>query len=786
MESANVPTLVTSALEHLRQHLRQAEKSFELAKAQYESARTTLQSAKQLYELAENSQHAFVGSPAQSQLCQSCQAIPVPAIFKKQPPFKTPRLKVGDLFDVVENQSSCGLCKFLLEVFQLGDPDQSERLHAHLTPRDSAIYFAQDPENNPWFQKAGVRAEMQSAPFVWLQTGPKTLTGQPHLCITFKPWDVSEDKLDEKGDLLYPRQRDALEAFNGSIPYELILSWLKKCQGEHSLCAPDMPASASSAVPIYLIDVKTRHIVSATTSDRYVALSYVWGMGDFNLSPYTVSLRKSGSKSDNRLNSAGAPLSLPDSIPQTIQDALTFAMRIKERFLWVDLFCIDQTNAEEKHTQIDCMDKIYSSSFLTLVALDGVNADWGLPGVSRPLLQTNQPTVSLAQGRLSATYIFSVWDNNGKSIWDTRGWTLQERLLSRRSILFGSSSITMQCNSEFFHDSIPINLGATGVKTWLGDDYFREDGSGINLDEEEWDFKNWDALVSVYSGRQLSYESDALNACRGSLNRITLKTGVEFCFGLPKSDFLRALLWKPHHEHVLQRRRTFPSWSWLGWSGRAECAYWVGDMADYMNDEEEEDNERPSKRRRLLTDRSGPDAAEVVSFPSEEDIIPTLTLKTTTLRFRLKMVRKHGTKLKYIAPGSLQSKMAVGDHWTLLDASGSALRDVAGELPRFEARDHFFRSDAASSEQLQENGCEATAVFIHYWPRLRDSRQDVEDAGRKARADHKSRWVHDMVSALLVVPSPDDQGVHLRLASVLLEASKWYPRHPQMEVMQIV
>jgi hypothetical protein len=43
----------------------------------------------------------------------------------------------------------------------------------------------------------------------------------------------------------------------------------------------------------------------------------------------------------------------------------------------------------------------------------------------------------------------------------------------------------MQCRLEFFHDLMPTSCEATGIKTWLGDDYFREDGSGITLDETE-------------------------------------------------------------------------------------------------------------------------------------------------------------------------------------------------------------------------------------------------------------------------------------------------------------
>ena len=53
------------------------------------------------------------------------------------------------------------------------------------------------------------------------------------------------------------------------------------------------------------------------------------------------------------------------------------------------------------------MDQIFESAYLTLINLDGMDADWGLPDISRPLLRTQQPTVNLKCGQLMATYVYS-------------------------------------------------------------------------------------------------------------------------------------------------------------------------------------------------------------------------------------------------------------------------------------------------------------------------------------------------------------------------------------------
>ncbi|ERF76407.1 hypothetical protein EPUS_06965 [Endocarpon pusillum Z07020] len=456
-----------------------------------------------------------------------------------------------------------------------------------------------------------------------------------------------------------------------------------------------------------------------------------------------------------------------------MEDAITFVKHIGERYLWVDLFCIDQSNKEQKQSQINSMDRIYASAYLTLVCLDGRDADWGLPGISRPLLQTIQPTVTLVAGRLTATFIYSVWDNNGNSVWDTRAWTLQERLLSRRCIMFANTYISMTCQAEFFHDSVSTSVEASGIKSWLGDDYFREDGSGIDLNEEEWDFKTFDALVSVFSGRTLTVESDVLNACQGSLNKISRKTTYSFCFGLPMDDILRALLWKPHHDLILSRRLGFPSWSWLGWSGRIEYAYWIADMSAYHADDSKAEVP-PIKRPRLSVFKPStphPESAKALSYGTEPDGKPSIRFSSTVAKFRLRMVRPDGVAHRNLPPNSQQPKNAVGDHWTMLNSVGNAIQNLAGEYPIFEHTDVFFRLKPEYSTVLLQQESKADLLFIHHWPRIRDSKDS-------------NKWLYDMVSALLIIRNEDNTA--WRLTSVLMKAEEWHAQNPLPEIIILI
>ncbi len=765
---------MSKCLASAAEHLKKARDHLSLVKAQYQSAEATYESAKSLYEALESSQTIRAGSDAQySQLCEFCKAIPIRNLFQQQPTSRPHRRKVGDLFHAVETQSSCVFCKFLIEAFQIGSEEQSERLHARLTPRDTAIYFTSDPDGKAWYTKAGVDTDLPACPFVWLQTGPPTVTGQPHICVSFEPALTSDENVGMASQKVYPRQRRGLEAFNGSLNYDLVKSWLWKCCTEHGAECQREDAASILTLDIYLVDVQTKSFVRRRAGDRFVALSYVWGKVSQRTA--SVSVSHSCASRDHDEDGQTTPeftQKLPAFIPQTMVDAITFVNRIGERYLWIDQLCIDQTNDEEKQRQINAMDQIFASAFLTIVSMDGPDADWGLPGISRPLQQSQQPTIRLDSGRLMATFIYSTWDNNGNSIWDSRGWTLQERLLSQRCIIFAKSYISMTCRTEFFHDCLALNLGAEGVRTRLGNDYFREDGSSISLDDTEWDFKNYDALVSVFSGRKLTHETDALNACRGSLNRLSQAAGFEFCFGLPMHDCLRALIWVSYSQNTLTRRLGFPSWSWTGWTGRIEYAYWVGDMAAYLAEDPAQQIHQhgPSlKRKRMLlteTRITHPERARVMSHPTRESHSLVLQLKTTVAKFKLKLVRRDCETHRTLKSTSQQSKKAIGDHWTLIGQDGDALRDVAGEYPCFELTDSFFRLKPEYSQLLIKQNYEADFVFIEHWPRIRDSAAS-------------NKWLYDMVSALLVIRNPD--GTTWRLASVLLKGEQWYAKSPRTE-----
>ncbi|CZR67283.1 uncharacterized protein PAC_17182 [Phialocephala subalpina] len=90
--------------------------------------------------------------------------------------------------------------------------------------------------------------------------------------------------------------------------------------------------------------------VFVTNPPQYEALSYCWGS---NVKPHQINTDEGTIPTTSSLNSALLRLRLPDT----------------SRTLWIDALCIDQTNNEEKSSQILLMPKIYSLATLTVLYL---------------------------------------------------------------------------------------------------------------------------------------------------------------------------------------------------------------------------------------------------------------------------------------------------------------------------------------------------------------------------------------------------------------------------------
>lgn len=254
------------------------------------------------------------------------------------------------------------------------------------------------------------------------------------------------------------------------------------------------------------------------------------------------------------------------------------------RYLWIDRYCIPQDNHEAKASQIRLMGKIYSSSVLTIIAAAGDGPEYGLPGISRPMvpgLGTADTTSTIGETS-SVSCIEPVPFHNplqlglktareiNTSTWNTRGWTYQEAALATRRLVFTPSSIYFQGPSDSWvfgqGPAKSVFTGAPRLKSQEVDDsmlaWFNTYIRGCT---------NFTRHASIFVRRDLTYDNDTYAAFRNIqsfLQSAVDGTDYWFCglqIGHPDS-LATALTWTFEGDFShLSPRAGVPSWTWLGW-----------------------------------------------------------------------------------------------------------------------------------------------------------------------------------------------------------------------------
>lgn len=257
---------------------------------------------------------------------------------------------------------------------------------------------------------------------------------------------------------------------------------------------------------------------------------------------------------------------------------------------------IIQDDPKEKHSQISKMHEIYSAAYATIVQQSGSDANNGLPGV----VSYTRSTMALASENIAPRMVaiprFDLQFLLQTSIHSSRGWTMQEVLLSHRCIHFFDKHATFLCAQRSFHDfdeepvwlpelsdedengDIPSTNGSGSIPWQMNplQPYRIESRNGPES-QLKWleYFEIYARIIFSYSRRKLSYQSDILAAFSGLSTAISQLTLTEFALGMPVASFDLALLWIPlevlgrredvYYENKNQR---LPSWTWAAWSGR--------------------------------------------------------------------------------------------------------------------------------------------------------------------------------------------------------------------------
>ena len=373
--------------------------------------------------------------------------------------------------------------------------------------------------------------------------------------------------------------------------YKHINSWMDYCKESH----PRLPKLRSRTptdeawLPTRLLDIQstsgdrqdTVRLVegaSRPSDAEYATLSYCWGRKSFN----TLS-RKS-----RKAFAEGIDV---DQLPQTFQDAIKVARKLRISYLWIDALCIVQDDQDDWSRESVTMAKIYTYA---VVNISAAASDHAGRGIFRPHREAiiegfllNRETLEGPIDRQSGTglsFHCTLEYPDTRDVYhgplSSRGWVLQERTLSPRVLYFTRYQVFWECKSQRACESHPDGYPAgdfaasgdregsdphalTLADCFLGERqnlYYTTPNREIPREEI---LRLWDNLTKRYSRLVLSHESDKLVALSGIASRLGVSCQLgEYLAGIWRSSLPKSLLWHASEGSTRPLEYRAPSWSW--------------------------------------------------------------------------------------------------------------------------------------------------------------------------------------------------------------------------------
>ncbi|KAK4675125.1 hypothetical protein QC764_0074720 [Podospora pseudoanserina] len=245
--------------------------------------------------------------------------------------------------------------------------------------------------------------------------------------------------------------------------------------------------------------------------------------------------------------------------------------------------CIIQDNHKDWETEAASMFRVYRHAYLTVVAAAGDSCHSGFlsrPGVGPLAVVPFQSRLGTVSGSylLSWHQEYSAWDANNPShmsgcSWATRGWTLQEDVLSSRVVYFRDTTSFFRCqtqrcleHSTTVYRNVHRWQERFGSSALAGPSDHNSSKTTEGRDKTNL-YKLWRAMVAEYSLRNLTVEEDKLPAISGLARSFNVGLDDQYFAGLWRGDFVRALFWSTRHDAVKPAKFCAPSWSWASWKG---------------------------------------------------------------------------------------------------------------------------------------------------------------------------------------------------------------------------
>ena len=303
--------------------------------------------------------------------------------------------------------------------------------------------------------------------------------------------------------------------------------------------------------------VESSNLRSLRSHSRYLALSPCWG----GIAPVILT--------SNNIDSLKAGIKLAE-LPKTFQHAIALARFVHVRYLWIDSLCIIQDSDTDWKCEAAAMKDVYKHATLTIAATGAETSNDGLYFHRDADLAKAVTVVISWWGLPIGTWTVCLRQLSEKNIVEgplnQRGWVVQERLLSRRTLHFGREQIAWDCYTLQACETFPGRQPKLSASVLNTDFWSRSQRNPMDLVRSD-----WPDIAETYAGCRLTKETDKCMAISGIAEEIQLATGDLYFAGLWESSFAIHLCWIVHHLKNETQRRTrvepplyrAPSWSWL-------------------------------------------------------------------------------------------------------------------------------------------------------------------------------------------------------------------------------
>ncbi|KAI9743198.1 MAG: hypothetical protein M1818_003042 [Claussenomyces sp. TS43310] len=282
---------------------------------------------------------------------------------------------------------------------------------------------------------------------------------------------------------------------------------------------------------------------------KYTALSYCWGGRPFiNTTTETLEARKECIKWVDP--------------PKTFQQAIIITRKLGVRYIWIDSLCVLQDEIDDWEFESSRMCSVYENSYLTIAASHASDSNGGCFHETKGVGMSTFLRIGSSSNFSDA---YARWGSDSKAL-SSRGWALQERLLSPRTIHYTAKELVWECSTG-------LDCQCGGIHVFGAFDWSKRMSSARN--DVYWQIHNWTWIVAVHSSQNLTIPADRLPALSGLAPQVLAPQAQregwgQYAAGLWRNGLEMTTCWElANKEKAPETHPEYlgPSWSWVNIRG---------------------------------------------------------------------------------------------------------------------------------------------------------------------------------------------------------------------------